>query len=70
MRNEPQFQEIGDSMSIYTVGKFQWTVEGNSVIVTKDTPDGLFENIGFYQYESDERADLAAYRMAKLQANA
>ena len=54
----------------FKVGKFSWVVDGNSVIVTKDTPDGLFENVAVYEYKNFNQASDSAYRMAVKQANA
>lgn len=53
----------------YKVGNFHWVVDGNSVVVTKDTPTGI-ENVGIYSYKNFEQAGENAYNMALKQANA
>jgi hypothetical protein len=53
----------------YIAGSFHYTVEGNTVLLTKDTPRGI-ESIDLYVYASDDAADEAAHKMAHRQANA
>lgn len=54
---------------VYKAGKFAYTVEDNSVLVTKDTKTGII-TINLYQYKNHEQACDAAYRMARLQSRA
>lgn len=53
----------------FKVGPFYYKVEDNTVLVSKDIPNGI-ENIGLYTYENNEQAAEAAWQMANMQARA
>lgn len=53
----------------YRVGPFVWTVDGNSVILTKDVLGNII-SVNVYTYKNAEVAGEAAYNMAYRQARA
>ena len=65
---EPKFAELSNGLMQYTAGNFVYTIEGETVLVTKNTKTGI-ETVNLYTYKNDELAELAAYKMAKRQAN-
>jgi hypothetical protein len=67
--NEPKFKDYGQMME-YIAGNFHYVIWGKDVEVSKDTPGGMIESVNVYHYNTYEQAEKAAYRMAKLQANA
>jgi hypothetical protein len=68
MFKEPAYTDNGKIFT-YHAGKFHYSIEDNTVLVTKDTNRGI-ETINLYTYKNYDQAETAAYRMAKLQANA
>jgi hypothetical protein len=68
MRKEPTYTDNG-SIFVYHAGRFHYSIEGNTVLVTKDTKRGI-ETINLYTYKDYEQAESAGYKMAKLQINA
>ena len=54
----------------YLAGKWHYTIDSESVLVTKDTADGGIESVNVYHYPNYTDAENAAYRMARLQVNA
>jgi hypothetical protein len=69
--NRPTWEQRvtgGEFDGQYTAGKLHYTVEGNAVLVTKDIGRGI-ESIALYTYNSNEKADKAAYNFAVWQAN-
>jgi len=61
---------LEDTPTGFKVGKFHYDVDNNFVNVTKDTPDGLFENVAVYEYASNAEAEDVAERMAIKQYKA
>lgn len=68
MTKEPAFKDYGQMME-YKAGKFHYVIWGTSVEVTKDSGN-MIESVNVYKYATEEQAEKAAYKMAKLQANA
>lgn len=54
------------AMIDYQIGKFNYLCDGNAVIVTKKSGQGIV-NIAHYVYKSDEEAQGAGWKMAKSQ---
>jgi len=53
----------------YTAAKFNWTVDGNAVLLTKDDGRSII-SVNLFTYKSNDRAHDAAWRLASLQARA
>jgi len=53
----------------YSVAPFCWTVDGNAVIVTKNTKGGIM-SLGLLHYRNNEAAHDAAWKLANTQARA
>ena len=66
----PELKFYDNGAISYRAGKFVYFSEGNTVLVTKDTANGLFINVGFYEYKNRDAARDAAYGMASKQAKA
>lgn len=50
-------------MTQYKAGKFVYTTDDNTVLVTKNTHTGI-ETVELYKYADEDTADEMAYRMA------